>query len=153
MAVWYGGGGCTEAKSPYDWRRNDANEGTPSVLDWSNWAGETRADDGRAGDAIMMCDVEEVGVPLRLDSDCEGDLWDEGRGDGVLQRLGVVREEGLDDGREEEGSGGATTCGGNCSEGFDERISVTGEGRAGVVVVVVSVGTTGMTSVFRVLFA
>ena len=89
MAVWYGGGGWTAAKSPYDWRRNAANDGTPSDLDWSNWTGETMVDDGRAGDVTWTCDVEEVGVPFRLESDCAGDLWEEG-GDEVSEKLGDV---------------------------------------------------------------
>jgi hypothetical protein len=61
-------------RSVYDWRRNDANEGTSREFDRPYWTGETRADDGRAGDVLWTCDVEEVGVRLRLDDDCAGDL-------------------------------------------------------------------------------
>jgi len=65
----------------------------------------------------MTCDVEEVGVPLKLDSDCAGDLWEDGSGDEASEIL-----EGLGDGWEEDGSGDGWTYtyGDKCSEGFDE---------------------------------
>jgi len=62
------------AKSVYDWRRNDANEGSSKEFDRSYRAGETRVDDGRAGDLLWTCDVGEVGVGLRLDGGRAEDL-------------------------------------------------------------------------------
>jgi len=61
-------------KSVYDWRRNDVNEGAWSEIDRSHCTGETRVDDGRAGDVLWTWDVEEVGVWLRFDDDCAGDV-------------------------------------------------------------------------------
>ena len=60
--------------SVYDWRRNDANDGTSSKFDRLYREEEARVDDGRAGDAPWTCDVEEVGVGLRIGDDPVGDL-------------------------------------------------------------------------------
>jgi len=89
------------------------------------------------------CDDEEVGVPFRLGSDRAGDLWEEGRGE---EMLGVVSEDGLGDGWEDNasGDGRAVTCGASCSGTIDERMDVAEEDRRGVATgVVMPAETTG----------
>ena len=105
---------------------------------------------------LWGCDVEEVGVVLRLDNDREGLPSQVGTGDEVVEAPGVMCKDGLGDGWEEEGTGDEKTftCGDNCSEGFGERTEVTGDGRLGVATgVVVSAETTGIAPVFGVTSA